>query len=160
MCKPFCVLALRALAGPHSFLSVYITSIFILQVLHSGLFPGWDMLLKISHKDNYFHLLASINLVFIHVALLGFAAQQGEQRESIANTGRPHHEQQGCRQQVKGGGHSPLLGICESSFGYQQTGKVSAKSHCDSQGQLHLPCEERLSSAWRRVGFGGPAGRS
>lgn len=102
------------------------------------------MLLKISHKNNSFHLLASINLVFIHIALPGFTAQQGKQRESIANTGRPHHEQQGCRQQVKGEGHSPLFGICGSSFGYQRMGKVSAESHCDSQGQLHLPCEEML----------------
>lgn len=134
VCKLFCVLDLRALVGPHSFLSAYITSIFILQALHNGQFSGWDTLLKISHRNNSFHLLTSINLVFIHIALPGFTAQQGEQHEPIANTGQSQHEQQGCRQQVKGGGHSPLLGICESSFGYQQTGKVSADSHCDNKG--------------------------
>lgn len=34
------------------------------------------MLLVISHKNNSFRLLASINLVFIHIALPGFTAQQ------------------------------------------------------------------------------------
>lgn len=56
------------------FISLPLSSSFILKVLNNGKFAGRDMLFIVCHKIS-FHLFASINLVSNHIAVTCFTVQ-------------------------------------------------------------------------------------